>query len=351
MNTLKDLPVAVSLSYFSASGGDGPTGSPYDVLLDSARLGDQAGLEAVWLPERHFADFGYLYPNPSVPAAAVAAATSRIGIRAGSVVMPLHHPARVAEEWAVVDQISRGRVGVSFASGWNGSDFVLSSADVSERRQVMRDGIEAVRALWRGESRTFHDASDRPIELRTFPRPVQPELPAWLTAGGSVGTFEAAGSMGLNVLTHLVGQSPEDLRENVAAYREARRAHGDDGRGHVTLMLHTHLIDGSRASAERAQHELARYLTSSMKLDERNVADAERAAAFRSLNDADRAAIAALGASRFLEFGLICTADEVRDRLTEVRAWDVDEVACLIDFGFEYGPIMKSLEELLSVLS
>ncbi|MEV6868511.1 MupA/Atu3671 family FMN-dependent luciferase-like monooxygenase [Streptosporangium subroseum] len=350
MSTVQNLPVAVSLSYFSASGGSGPTGSPYDVLLDSARLGDEAGLEAVWLPERHFADFGYLYPNPSVPAAAVAATTSRIGIRAGSVVMPLHHPARVAEEWAVIDQLSGGRVGVSFASGWNGSDFVLSRSDVSERRQVMREGIEAVSALWRGESRTFPDASGRMIELRTYPRPVQSELPVWLTAGGSVGTFELAGSVGANVLTHLVGQSPEDLRDNIAAYRKARQTRGD-GRGHITLMLHTHILDGSRGSADRVQQELARYLTSSMKLDERNVADAERAAAFRSLNTADRETIAMLGASRFLDFGLICTADEVRDRLAEVDAWDVDEVACLIDFGFEYGPIMKSLEELLGVLS
>src|ERR1700729_4182623 len=97
--------VTISLSYFAASCEVAQSTSPYDVLLDSARLGDEAGLEAVWLPERHFGDFGFLYPNPSVVAAAVAATTRRIGIRAGSVVLPLHQPARVAEEWAVIDQL------------------------------------------------------------------------------------------------------------------------------------------------------------------------------------------------------------------------------------------------------
>src|SRR6266699_1468343 len=150
--------VKISLSYFAASSDLESSMSPYDVLLDSARLADEAGLEAVWLPERHFDDFGYPFPNPSVLASAVAATTRRIGIRAGSVVMPLHHPARVAEEWSVVDQLSRGRVGISFASGWHSGDFILSRHPVTDRKSVMAEGIESVRALWRGEGRTFTDA-------------------------------------------------------------------------------------------------------------------------------------------------------------------------------------------------
>lgn len=342
--------VTISLSYFAASSASDPSGSPYDVLLDSARLADEAGLQAVWLPERHFGDFGSPYPNPSVVAAAVAVTTRRIGIRAGSVVLPLHHPVRVAEEWAVVDQLSRGRVGVSFASGWHGADFILSRSDVTERRRVMREGIETVRALWRGEPRCFADPAGREVELRTQPRPAQPELPTWLTSGGSVSTFELAGALNANVLSHLVGQSPEDLQHNIAAYRKSRARH-IDGRGHVTLMLHTHILDGSRGAADRAKTELTRYLLSSMKLDESNVARADDAATFRSMSPADREAVAALGTSRYLDTSLICTMDEVPERLATVSSWDVDEIACLIDFGFDHSSIMKSLSDLLTVVT
>jgi natural product biosynthesis luciferase-like monooxygenase protein len=344
------MSVAVSLSYFAASGGAGPTGSPYDLLLDSARLADEAGLESVWLPERHFSDFGYLYPNPSVPAAAVAATTRHIGIRAGSVVLPLHHPARVAEEWAVVDQLSGGRAGVSFASGWHGGDFVLSSSDVADRRRVMLEGIGTVRALWRGETLRFSDVAGRELDVRTVPRPVQAELPTWITSGGSTATFELAGTLGANVLTHLVGQAPDDLKHNIAAYRKTREGNGR-GRGHVTLMLHTYMLDGSRRAAERAEAELARYMISSMRLDESNIAQAERAAAFQTLSAADREAIAARGAGRFQEYGLICVPDQVPERLETVRSWDVDEVACLVDFGFDHGLIMNSLDALLTTLA
>ncbi len=342
--------VTISLSYFAAGSDSGPSGSPYDLILDSARLADESGLEAVWIPERHFGDFGYPYPNPSVVAAAVAVATRRIAIRAGSVVMPLHHPARVAEEWSVVDQLSRGRVGVSFASGWHGRDFVLGQCDVSERKRVMREGIETVRALWKGEPRRFRDPAGREIEIVTQPRPVQPELPAWLTSGGSRSTFQLAGSLNAGVLTHLVGQGPDDLQANIAAYREACRQHGH-GPGHVTLMVHTHIHDGSRRAAQQAKAELNRYLVSSMKLDESNVANAQDAATSRSMSPADRAAVAELGTSRFLDLSLVCTADEVPQRLATLTSWGVDEVACLIDFGFDHSANMKSLGDLLTVMA
>ena len=101
-----------------------PRASANRLLLDGARFADDHGFEAVWTPERHFHAFGGLYPNPSMTSAAIAAITHG-AFRAGSVVLPLHHPIRVAEEWAVVDNLSRGRVGISFASGWQPNDFVL----------------------------------------------------------------------------------------------------------------------------------------------------------------------------------------------------------------------------------
>jgi natural product biosynthesis luciferase-like monooxygenase protein len=215
---------------------------------------------------------------------------------------------------------------------------------------VMREGIDTVRALWRGEPRSFPDPAGNEIEVLTQPRPVQPELPTWLTSGGSRSTFELAGSLGAGVLTHVVGQSTERLQQNIAAYRAAWKEPGG-GRGHVTLMLHTHILDGSRRAAARAEAELNRYLGSSMKLDESNVANVADAATVRSMSDADRRAVAALGTARFNETGLICTVDQVPERLAAVDSWDVDEIACLIDFGFDHSSIMKSLGDLLTAVA
>ncbi len=87
-----------SLFFWGNDDAVGP--GKYRLLLDSARYADSRGFRAVWTPERHFHAFGGPYPNPAVTGAAVAAITSNLDIRAGSCVLPLHHPARVAEEWA-----------------------------------------------------------------------------------------------------------------------------------------------------------------------------------------------------------------------------------------------------------
>jgi glutamate-1-semialdehyde-2,1-aminomutase len=90
----------------------------YNLLFEGAKFADENGFAALWMPERHFHAFGGFSPNPSVISAALAKVTQRIQLRAGSVVLPLHHPIRVAEEWSIVDNLSKGRVGISFASGW-----------------------------------------------------------------------------------------------------------------------------------------------------------------------------------------------------------------------------------------
>lgn len=146
-------PIEFGLYLFSDDGSK-ESDAKYRLALESARFADEQGFLAIWTPERHFQAFGGLYPNPSVLGAALAATTERIGIRAGSVALPLHNPIRVAEEWAVVDNLSGGRVALSFASGWHPNDFVLYPTPYDERKEAMYRGIEEIRHLWAGEALT-----------------------------------------------------------------------------------------------------------------------------------------------------------------------------------------------------
>src|SRR6185295_8203230 len=83
-------PIDFSLFYFAADAAEA-AGGKYRLLLEGAKYADEHGFSAVWTPERHFHPFGGLYPNAALTGAAVAAVTRRIGIRAGSVVLPLHN--------------------------------------------------------------------------------------------------------------------------------------------------------------------------------------------------------------------------------------------------------------------
>ena len=90
--------------------------------------------------------------------------TERLQVRAGSVVLPLHDPLRVAEDWAMVDNLSGGRAGVSFASGWHANDFVFAPDAYGARKKVLMDKLAQVRQLWAGEPITRVDGSGKPIE-------------------------------------------------------------------------------------------------------------------------------------------------------------------------------------------
>ncbi|MEM1249748.1 MAG: MupA/Atu3671 family FMN-dependent luciferase-like monooxygenase, partial [Acidobacteriota bacterium] len=344
----------MSLFYFAAAGADsGPESDPYRLLLEGAEFADREGFEAVWVPERHFHEFGGSFPNPAVAAAAVAARTQRVQLRAGSVVSPLHHPARIAEEWAMVDRLSRGRVGLSFASGWHPNDFALRPETFEDRKQQVSDDIATVRRLWSGESVSFAGPQG-PVELATLPRPVQKELPLWLTTAGNPETFREAGRLGTNVLTHLLGQTIEELTSHLAEYRKARGEAGHAGPGHVTLMLHTFLGDSVDGVREIVREPMKNYLRSSLGLirgfASQWSAFKRGADASHSLDDLTPEEFDELldySFERYFETSaLFGTPASVRPLLEDVTRAGVDEVACLIDFGIEEDLVIEHLDGL-----
>jgi natural product biosynthesis luciferase-like monooxygenase protein len=345
-----------SLFYFASDERDqGP--DKYRLLLEGSRFADGHDFTAVWVPERHFHAFGGLFPNPAVTAAAIAAITRKVRIRAGSCVLPLHNPIRIAEEWAVVDNLSRGRVDISFASGWLPDDFVIAPENYADRHRLLESGIDSVRALWRGEALDMPGPSGR-VSVRTLPRPVQLELPVWVTAAGNPETFEKAAQLGANVLTHLLGQSVGDLAEKIALYRSAWRQHGHAGDGHVTLMLHTFVGQDEGLVREQVWAPLKRYLKSATNLIKQHAttfpafrrggegaSDLDRR--FASLSAADMDALLEHATARFYETnGLFGTQDRCLEMVRRLRECGVDEIACLIDFGIDPQTVLDSLPQL-----
>jgi len=262
---------ALSVMFF-ASDASAPGTDRYALVRDIAVLADQLGYQAVWLPERHFDMFGGLFPNPSVLGAAVAVLTRRCQIRAGSVVAPLHDVIRIAEEWSIVDNLAGpGRVGLSIGSGWNTNDFVLAPDRYDRRVEVSRAAVNELRALWSGAPIGRVNGSNCTVQVSIQPRPASPELPMWLTASGNPETFAAAGRLGTNVLTHLLGHDLDELTRKIDVYRDSWTAAGHDGAGQVTLMLHTALVDGDNAPFV-VYGPLREYLRSALQLELRAAA-------------------------------------------------------------------------------
>jgi natural product biosynthesis luciferase-like monooxygenase protein len=318
----------------------------YKLLINGAKHADKNGYTCVWTPERHFHEFGGLYPSPSVLGSALAMITEKISIRAGSVVVPLHNELRVAEEWSVIDNLSNGRVGIACASGWQPNDFVLAPDIYSNRHEIMYEKIEKIRRLWRGEYILLKDGNGFAKETRIFPKPIQNELPIWITSRGHVETFKSAGRLGLNVITHLLGETIEELFVKIKEYRNEYKKHFPEKEpGKVVLMLHTFIGENLEDTYSKARAPFINYLRTALGLI-RNLAlsrgydiDAENFSA----KDLDGMLDYAF--DRYAsESSLIGTKQNRIHLLQAISRIGVDEIACLIDFGIGYSATMRGLE-------
>lgn len=357
-------PRKMEFSVYYWGNDDLPGPSKYELLLEGAKFADANGFCAVWTPERHFHAFGGPYPNPSVTGAAAAAVTKNIGVRAGSIVAPLHHPARIAEEWAIIDNLTNGRAGLAFASGWQPDDFVLRPENTPPaNRQALFDSLDQVRRLWRGEAVEFPRKDGSPFAVKTQPRPVSKEVEVWVTTAGNPETWRDAGRMGAHVLTHLLGQSIAEVADKVKLYRKALAEAGHDpSKYKVTLMLHTFLASDREAAREVAREPMKNYLRSAAGLIK------QYAWAFPAFKkpqgvanpmDIDLGSLAPDELEAILDFaflryfddsGLFGTVDDAVRRVEELKAIDIDEVACLIDYGIPTQVVLDGLKLVAEVL-
>jgi natural product biosynthesis luciferase-like monooxygenase protein len=332
------------LFYFSDAANAGDT-DEMALYIESVKAADRLGFEAVWTPERHFTKVGASFPNPSVLSAAAAMVTQHVQLRSGSIVLPLHEPLRVAEEWAVVDRLSGGRVALSFASGWVPNDFVLAPDNFADRHQVMLKGIEEVRTLWRGGTVSRRNGVGAMVEVGVQPRPVQAELPTWVTAAGAPQTFIDAGRIGANVLTHVLNTTIGGLGEKIAAYRKARKEAGyDPATGKVAVMVHTYVTDDAATAVKQARPHLENYFRSQLKLRK----DVGAALGLEVDTDQDLSdEVITLAVDRFLATkGLVGSPESCQPLVRELYEGGVDEIACLIDFGVPAAQILANLPAL-----
>ncbi|MGY3438339.1 MULTISPECIES: MupA/Atu3671 family FMN-dependent luciferase-like monooxygenase [unclassified Marinovum] len=354
----------MEFSLFYWGNDDGVGRDKYRTLLEGAKFADDNGFCAVWTPERHFHAFGGPYPNPAVTGAAVAGVTKNLSVRAGSCVAPLHHTARIAEEWAVIDNLTNGRAGMAIASGWQPDDFVLRPENTPpENKPAMLRQIEDLRRLWAGEPVEFAKQDGTLHAVVTQPRPVSKTLPIWVTTAGNPATWQEAGKIGANVLTHLLGQSVDEVAGKIEIYHAALREAGHDPADFkVTLMLHSFVAATRDGARDVAREPMKAYLRAAAGLIKQY---AWAFPAFKrpegvsnafdlsldGLSEEEMDAILDFAFQRYFdESGLFGTVEDCVARVESLKQIGVTEVACLIDYGIAADTVLEGLRPLAEVL-
>lgn len=198
-----------------------PPGTSVEAVLEEnvreIEAAEELGFDGIWLTEHHGSEYG-LCSSPNVVGAAVAGRTRRVRIGFAANISALHHPLRLAEEIALVDQLSGGRVEAGFGSGYSPVEFGLWGVPFDERHLRHRETLDIVRLAWKGEAFDYAGEDFRFGQARVAVTPRQRPHPPMTVAAGSAEGYAWAAREGFGLL---VLGGVERVRQAVEAYRDA----------------------------------------------------------------------------------------------------------------------------------
>ena len=197
----------------------------YRETLELVRLAERVGFDSAWVSEHHGSSDGYL-PSLLPMLAAFAAVTERIELGTGVVLTPLHDPLRLAEDAAVVDQLSGGRLILGIGNGWREEEFRMFGASRAERGARTEETIEVLRRAWTGRRFSFEGRTLRYDRVKVTPQPARPGGPPILLGGYDRKAVVRAGRLADGYITDETG--PDEVRSNLALVDEGANGVGRD---------------------------------------------------------------------------------------------------------------------------
>jgi probable F420-dependent oxidoreductase len=216
-----------------------------DEVIAEAELAEASGFDSCFFGEHHQDRDGFL-PSPLIVASAVAARTRRLRIGTSVILLPLHHPVRVAEDAATLDIVSKGRLVLGVGIGYQPADFRAFAVPMEQRVARFEESLEILRRCWMGERFSFRGAHFTLEDVQILPRPIQqPGPPLWIGASAPAAARRAA-----RMADGFVG-TPSTSLDNalrlIDAYKEAAHHAGRPAR--IVLMRDAWVAE-TRAEAE-----------------------------------------------------------------------------------------------------
>ena len=218
----------------------------YKNTLEQVKLAEKVNFESAWISEHHFLDDGYC-PSPAVTAAAMAAVTTRIKIGSAGIILPLHNPLKVAEDAAVVDNISNGRFNLGVVLGYRKEEYEGMGVPMRQRPSRMDEGIEVLEKALTGEKFSYEGKRYKFENAKLTPGPVQKPIPVY------IGAFEEpairrAGRFGYPLLIG-PGRTVDMARDTLRIYSDEARKSGRDPDCVEHILLRETFVSSSRKKA------------------------------------------------------------------------------------------------------
>ncbi len=257
----KPLEFAVFALPTYIEGRDGPHGEYMRTFVDFLASAEELGFDGVWANEHHFHPYGGFIPSPPVMLSALAQRTSHVRLGTSIMVLPLHQPHEVAEQLAMVDLMSGGRLELGIGRGFVAHDYEKLKIPVDEGQERTVEALDVILKAW--SRKPFSHAgkyySYDNIEVWPFPEQ-EPHPPIWMAATTNPASFELVGTLGLDLLTVAYLRPLTDLAASVELYRDGLAAAGHAPEPRRVGIHYQVVIGDDRAEARQiAKEALDRY--------------------------------------------------------------------------------------------
>jgi natural product biosynthesis luciferase-like monooxygenase protein len=240
---------------------DGPLGSYYRRLVDFLVSAEELGYDGIWANEHHFHPYGGLIPSPAVLLSAIAQRTKRMRLGTSVVVLPLHNPIEIAEQLAMVDNMSGGRVDLGIGRGFVPFDYHMWNIPMGEGQERTLESLEVIIKAWSGKPFIHHGKYFDFENVEVWPLvEQQPHPPIWIAASNNPESFTSAGRNGYNLLTVSSLKPIERIAEMARYYHDAWKAAGHAPDGYKYNTHYQIVVDEDRDRARRVIAEaIPRY--------------------------------------------------------------------------------------------
>jgi natural product biosynthesis luciferase-like monooxygenase protein len=256
---------------------DGTVGEFTRRFVDFLVESEAAGFDSLWANEHHFDAYGGIVPSPAIMLSALAQRTKRVRLGSSVIVLPLHSPIEIAEQLAMVDLMSNGRLELGVGRGFVAYDYDRFGMSMEGSQDRMKEGLEIILKSWSGEAFEHQGKFYRYDKMRVWPRPEQrPHPPVWLSCSGTPASFEWAGSQGYSIFT-VAYRGVEPLIEFNQIYRKAWKAAGHQANGaQISTHYQVVLAENGQEARDICAQALKRYIGATTHTLDRVRADRER---------------------------------------------------------------------------
>ena len=315
----------------------------YQDMLAETDIAESLGFHSVWFAEHHFYNYGGHLPSVPVIGAAVAQRTKNIRIGSGIALLPLQDPIRIAEEYAMLDCLSGGRLEFGIGRGFQKGEYDAFERDMGDSRALFEEAHDIIMNAWTSGKHSFNGKFRQFKDLTVIPKPIQKPPPVYVACIFTPESFDWTGKMGhtLMVVPYALPNS-EMLVDRIQRFLRNRDSNGHTNDAEVLGVFHFYCGDSEQEAKETPRHAMHRYLEAVVKANPED-AYSDQYASYKGLSQAFKTFD--YDEYMYPHKVIFGDPDQCVERIRQIREMGVTNVSLIPNFGgLDHEKIMTSLK-------